>query len=262
MTTLKFDHIDLDLIAASGQCFRWIPLGAGKYAIPVYGTVFAAEQIGPHAVRFEAEWPDACVCEAMEHYFDVQSDYGAILRDIDPADGYLRAAAESEQGIRILRQPLWETIASFIVSQNNNIPRIRTILARLCGGAQAPFPDAADVARLTAQEIRAMGLGYRAEYLLRTAGRFAQEDGEAALRGMAYAPAREWLMACAGIGPKVADCICLYGLGLKEAFPMDVWVKRVLERHYPDGFGQRTSPYAGVYQQYMFAYERKLEGRT
>lgn len=260
MPTLYFDHIDLDRIASSGQCFRWISLSAGKYAIPLRGALYEAEQIAPNAVYVEADLPEALVREAMSDYFDAGSDYDAILRAIDPADAYLRSAAESEGGIRILRQPLWETVASFLISQNNNIPRIRTILARLCGGARAPFPSAEEVARLSPQELRAMGLGYRADYLTRTAERFAQGEEEAALGAMDYAAARERLMTCAGIGPKVADCVCLYGLGMKEAFPTDVWVRRILELRYPKGFGQRSSPYAGVYQQYMFAYERKLEG--
>lgn len=254
MFSISLDQINLAQIAGSGQCFRWRALGDGRWAVPVYGAVFELEQISPREVRVSAQ--GAPRAEAlMREYLDAEADYGAIFAEIDPGDAYLCAAARAGRGIRILRQPLWETAASFIISQNNNIPRIRAIIARLCGGELAPFPPAESVAQMDEAQLRAIGCGYRAGYLLHAARRFAGGD-EARLPAMDRDGARAHLVSYRGIGEKVADCICLYGLGHKDAFPEDVWVRRILASHYPQGFAQRTSRFAGVYQQVMFEYER------
>lgn len=254
MFSITLDRISLKQIAGSGQCFRWKALGDGRWAVPVYGAVFELEQISPGEVRVRTD--AALRAEAlMRAYLDAETDYGAIFAEIDPDDAYLIAAARAGRGIRILRQPLWETTASFIISQNNNIPRIRSIIARLCGGELAPFPPAERVAEMDETQLRAIGCGYRAGYLLHAARQFADGD-DARLPAMDRMDARAHLVSYKGIGEKVADCICLYGLGHKDAFPADVWVKRILASHYPQGFSQRTSRFAGVYQQVMFEYER------
>lgn len=254
MFSIMVDEINLSQIAGSGQCFRWKALGEGRWAVPVYGAVFELEQVSRREVRVSCE--ETPRAEAlMRNYLDAGTDYGAIFMEIDPADIYLCAAAQAGRGIRILRQPLWETTASFIISQNNNIPRIRSIIEKLCGGETKPFPEAAAVALMDETQLRTIGCGYRAGYLLHAARRFAEGD-EDRLRTMSREEARAHLASYKGIGEKVADCICLYGLGHKDAFPVDVWVKRILASHYPQGFAQRTSRFAGVYQQVMFEYER------
>lgn len=257
MVSLTLDALDLDRIADSGQCFRWARLSDGHYAIPLHGTVFTARQTGRDAMRVEGEWDDARVLEAMREYFDADCDYAAIYAGIDPADRALTDAAAYGRGIRILRQPLWEALASFVISQNNNIPRIRGIIERLCGGADAPFPGPQAVAAMGVEALRAAGAGYRAGYLISAAERFTPRE-ESELAALDFARARERLMTYTGIGGKVADCICLFGLGHKRAFPRDVWVKRVLERRYPQGFALEDSDFAGVYQQVLFAHERAL----
>ena len=255
MLTIAFDSIDLDLIAASGQCFRWQRLSDGRYAIPVFGAVFEARQTASDAVTFESEWDESRALAAMRRYFDADCDYARILRDVPPEDEALFEAANLGLGMRILRQPLWETLVSFILSQNNNIPRIRGLIERLCGGALAPFPPAQAVAAMGEESLRALGMGYRAPYVRKAAQRFTSEE-ESRLSAMDYPHAREALTAYAGVGGKVADCVCLYALGHKRAFPVDVWVKRALEAHYPGGFPLADSPYAGVYQQVLFERER------
>lgn len=256
MITLELDTVDLAQIAESGQCFRMAPLEDGRWLVPMGRWMATARQRDARRIELSADGEDGSFLDAARRYFDADTDYLTAIRAIDPSDAYLSAAAEAGRGIRILRQPLFETLISFIVSQNNNIPRIRTIIAKLCGGADKPFPKPKQLAAWTEDELRAIGLGYRAPYVRGAAERF-DESEEARLLEMDYGTAKASLMAYHGVGPKVADCVCLFALGHKKAFPQDVWVKRILARHYPNGFAQMDSPFAGVYQQYMFAYERE-----
>lgn len=250
---LELDTVDLAQIAESGQCFRMAPLGDGSWLVPMGKQILTAKQMDERHIELDA---DESLLETVRTYFDADTAYLNVIGQIDPTDAYLRAAAKAGSGIRILKQPLFETLISFIVSQNNNIPRIRTIIAKLCGGADKPFPEPEQLASWTEEELRAVGLGYRAPYVWEAARRFNSAE-ETRLLQMDYAQAKESLLDYRGVGAKVADCVCLFALGHREAFPQDVWVKRILERHYPKGFQQINSPYAGIYQQYMFAYERK-----
>ena len=253
------DRLDLEQIDQSGQCFRWWREADGVYRIPAFGRVLRARQLAQDRVELdcsEEEWQ-----AVWADYFDMRTDYAAIAGQIDPEDGYLRAAAACGYGIRILRQPLWEVIVAFLISQNNNIPRIRASMARLCG-EEADCPGAQAIARMSEAELRAMGLGYRADYVLRAAQTFSHPGALEALAALPYAGAREYLTGCRGIGPKVADCICLFGLAHRQAFPVDTWVRHIEERHYGGRFpAGRYAGEQGVMQQWMFAYERHEAGR-
>lgn len=250
------EHMNLDQIAQSGQCFRWQPLPSGGYLIPAFGKTLRIRQAAENLFEADcapAEW------DALWHsYFDLDTDYGAIIAGIDPEDAFLTAAAAYGGGIRILRQPLWETIACFIVSQNNNIPRIRGIVGRLCAG-QPGFPSPERVAALGEAALRAMGLGYRAPYLHAAAQRFLRENDGQFLPAAGYSDARARLLQYSGIGEKVADCICLFALHHLEAFPMDKWMKRIVQNRYAGHFPLERYPgVQGVMQQYLFYYERSL----
>lgn len=261
MITKEWNCIHLEQIASSGQCFRWKKTGEGRFLIPAFGRVLQVRQITP--VMFEADCSQQEWKACWADYFDEQTDYDAVIASIPAQDTYLSAAAAYGRGIRILRQPLWETIASFIISQNNNIPRIRSIITRLSAGELTPFPQAETMLQWKEAELRAAGLGYRAPYLHKAARMYLTENAPERLRTLCYPQAREYLMRYPGIGPKVADCICLFGLGHKGAFPMDVWVKRILATHYPQGFRLERYPHtAGILQQYMFYYERTLSERN
>ena len=149
---------------------------------------------------------------------------------------------------------------SFIISQNNNIPRIKGCIEKLCerfGG----FPSAGRIARSGPKGLDGMGLGYRQDYIIDAAIAYhGNGDGstERILRGLTYEEAMRYLTTWRGIGPKVANCICLYGLGHKEAFPRDVWIKRIEAEHFGGHFPEGDYPgYAGVLQQYIFFYERE-----
>lgn len=254
----EFDVINLDQIADSGQCFRWRKKGAGHYEIPCYGEVLEVYQTAEAVVEAD------CTQEAWEnrwaHYFDVGcEDYRRALAGIPGDDAYLSAAARAGRGIRILHQPLWETMASFIISQNNNIPRIKKSLQALCDACGDPvgFPSPECVKSIPEETLRAIGLGYRAPYLIKAARQFEEDHAEKWLPSLGEAEAQTYLTSYLGIGTKVADCIRLFALGQRGTVPVDTWMRRILAEHYPNGLPDAYAPYAGIYQQYMFFYERQ-----
>lgn len=250
--------LNLEKIEQSGQCFRWERLGPHRYRIPAFGKVLDIAQPAPDTLQAH------CAPEEWERlwapYFDMDTDYEAIVRSIDPEDEYLNAAVQAARGIRILRQEPWETLASFLISQNNNIPRIKAIIQRLCQAFGA-FPKPQDIALCDLDRLLGFGLGYRAKYLREAAVRYVR-DGRDKLRIQGdYAQERAYYQGYYGVGEKVADCICLFGLGHKEAFPIDTWIKRIIREQYAGRFPlERYRPHAGVLQQYMFYYERSRTG--
>ena len=251
------------------QAMRWgfAPDGGG-YTGVAFGRVLHVTQDGGsimlHGVdraAYEAVWAD---------YFDLARDYEA-LSDAFCGDEALRTAYAFSRGIRILAQDPWETLCSFILSQNNNIPRIRKIIASLCERFGAPiagtpfyaFPTAERLAEAGMEGLAEIRCGFRAKYVADAAARVASGalDLEA-LRKQSYETAKAALMTVYGVGAKVADCVLLFSLGFYEAFPVDVWVKKVIAKYYGEGFdGRRFGAYAGVAQQYLFYYERSLSGR-
>ena len=194
-------------------------------------------------------------------YFDLDTDYNAIKAEIVELCPALKSAAESISGIRILRQEPWEALCSFIISQNNNIPRIKGIITRLCEcwgekhDGYYSFPSADTLSRLTVEELAPLRAGFRARYILDAAQKVA--DGEIVLEemyGLPIADCRRELMKITGVGVKVAECTLLYGLHRLEAFPIDVWMKRALEKWYPNGLPDCVKGYEGTAQQYLFHY--------
>lgn len=255
---ITFDAINLDQIAYSGQCFRWRKEGDGGYAIPCFGEVLHIRQTAENIV--EADCSEEDWHSRWAAYFDADCpDYAQALAAVPESDQYLMQAAQAGRGIRILRQPLWETMASFIISQNNNIPRITKTLERLCevcGGAEA-FPSPECVGQMTEEQLRQLGMGYRARYIQQAARRFTADRADLLLPSMDEAQAQAYLTSYLGVGMKVADCIRLFALGQHRTFPVDTWIKRILKEHYSQGLPEAYAPYGGIYQQYMFFYERQ-----
>jgi N-glycosylase/DNA lyase len=191
----------------------------------------------------------------------MRRDYGKIKENIRATgDPYLIAAVNYGYGIRILKQDLWETMVTFLVSQQNNIPRIKNIIVKLCAphGGQFPTPDI--LAQYTENDFLSLGLGYRAKYLQVLVEAVLKGNlSFDALRDMNYHDAINFLKCFHGIGNKVANCIALFGLHKMEAFPVDVWIKRIIDEQYAGNFNEkRFLGYAGVVQQYMFFYQRSL----
>ncbi|MCD2493115.1 8-oxoguanine DNA glycosylase [Lacrimispora sp. NSJ-141] len=276
MIVKTFADFDLKQIAASGQCFRLEEAAPGRFnllASDRYLEILdmSARQDIPGAEPSRT-YGFSCTEQEFEEfwspYFDLSADYGAVKRLVPERDRYLRNAVSFGGGIRILRQDLWETMVTFLISQQNNIPRIRRCVRLLCenygntvidlsGQTHYGFPGPDKLASVSEDELRNCSLGYRAKYIRKTARDVS--DGSLCLeafRHMDYATAREALMSCYGIGIKVADCICLFALHHIEAFPIDTHIRQVLEREYPKGFP--VSDYngcAGILQQYIFYYE-------
>lgn len=262
MLTLTLPHLDLDQIAASGQCFTWEPLGPHAWRIPAGDHCLHAAQEGESFTfscseeEFDSFW---------RTYFDLETDYGFLKALVDPEDPYLAAATLHGGGIRVLRQDFWEVLVSFLISQNNNIRRITRSMAALReeygrpleGFRAFPRPDALRPA--TEGVFRAMGLGYRAKYLVRLVEELSGgglEALEQELRSCGDLAAERRLMELYGVGKKVADCICLFGLHRADFFPVDTHIRRILADHYPGGFPySRYQGYLGIIQQYLFYYD-------
>ncbi len=258
------DDFSAKKIFDCGQCFRWNENPDGSYTGVALGRAARVREDGGSVYisgtieDFETVWSD---------YFDFGSNY-ARRRKLCAVDDYMLAASEYGRGIRILNQDRWEALCSFIISQCNNIPRIKKIVetmsslwgegTELEGREYRAFPDAERVAALSERELEPLRSGYRAPYIL-NAARMVSEgrlDLEA-LSKLEYAEAKRRLMELPGIGEKVANCVVLFSLRMPSAFPIDVWIKKAIAEHYPNGldtsvFGEN----AGLAQQYMFYYQR------
>ncbi|MBO4396076.1 MAG: hypothetical protein J5819_06995 [Eubacterium sp.] len=262
------DDFDLDLIAESGQCFRWKKLDENIYRIPYRSKCLDIYYAGDG--RYELSCDDDEFDSIWRDYFDLETCYADIRTRINKADDpFLFGACEYGRGIRILRQDPWETLISFIISQNRNIPAIKKSIELLCeaagktgrsadGNSYYVFPAPEDILSLSENDLSECRLGYRCRYVHEAAKSVAQGDID--LYGLINSPGVETinsLTSICGVGAKVANCVSLFGLHHIDAFPIDVWIKRILENEYPDGYPmEKYSPYNGVYQQYMFYYYR------
>lgn len=262
-----------------GQCFRWHRQDDGSYRGVAMGRLLTVRKDsssimlqGATVQEFNSTW---------RKYFDLDRDYGQIKSRL-AEDEVLKRAVEFGYGIRILNQDIWETLVSFIISANNRIPRIMRTVESLCacygerrkasGAEYYSFPGPGTIASLSEDEVRSCGCGFRAPYIIDAARRVS--GGEVDLDGireMDTVHARKSLMELRGVGPKVADCVLLFSMHKYDAFPVDVWVKRVMEHFYikeDAGLGriqeyasEKFGNLAGFAQQYLFYYIRELFGR-
>lgn len=247
-----------------GQCFRWNADENGVYRGVAHGV----------AAKVWTENGSVFISGSMEqftnvwhNYFDMERDYVQAREQLS-IDEYTRAAAEYGAGIRILKQDKWEALCSFIISQCNNIPRIKKIVETLCtcfgepveldGVTMFTFPSAEKVAQLTVDDLAPLRCGYRAPYIIGAAQAVA--DGSLDLEALSksdFTTALKALKAMNGIGDKVANCVILFGLCIPDAFPIDVWMKKALAAHYPNDFDPKIfGTNAGLAQQYIFYYAR------
>ena len=258
----QVSDFDLAETLDCGQCFRWDALPDGSFRgiaflrqLHVYldGDTFVLD--GASEEDFQRYW---------RGYFDLDFDYGAVRSQLSAQDPVMAEAARFAPGIRLLKQEPWEALCSFIISQNNNISRIKGIIARLCqcfgdpipgGGYSYPGPER--LCGLSPEDLQPLRCGFRAPYILSAARLVA--DGTVDLPAIGSLPlpeAREQLMRIKGVGPKVAECALLYGMHRLDAFPMDVWIKRAMSTLFPGKKPEDFGPYAGIAQQYLFHYSR------
>lgn len=263
------DHFDIRQICDSGQCFRMTQRDENTYSVIASGRYLEIEQNREGLVfscgeeEFEEFW---------RRYFDLDRDYGAYMATVNPNDRYLVNAVQFGSGIRILHQDLWEMTASFLISQQNNIVRICRCIRNICerygeervnfrGETYHTFPAPKALAYLPEDELKECNLGYRSKYVVCTARSIAEgEVNLEAVRKMRYKDAKAQLLKLYGVGEKVADCICLFGLHHLEAFPVDTHILQAMEKHYKRGFPRRRyKGYEGVMQQYVFYWELRGE---
>lgn len=235
--------VDLDKITKSGQCFRF--RRNGMYY-----------QYGPHVVMqlgSKKLWVEDCVGSV----FTQTIDYAHIENLMQLRGGYLERCASAGHGLLILNQPLFETIISFIVSQNNNIKRIEGIITKLCGGPDRPFPLRDELLNLSINDWENLGVGYRASYLYK-AVHICDNVFLSNLKTCgATSNQLDLLQTISGVGPKVANCIALFALKAYSAFPEDVWIKRIVSTEFNGYFDLSwCRDFAGIVQQYMFYYGR------
>lgn len=278
-TVKDVEDFDLDQIFDCGQCFRWDRNDDGSYSGIAFGT--------PSRIKWykdekrleihncgEKEFNDI-----WKKYFDLDRDYGQIKKYLSEHDEVIKSAIKYGSGIRILNQDKWETLLSFIISQNNNIPRIKKCINSLAenlgekvgqyeGKEYYDLPSADTLASANLDDLAPCRLGYRAKYLIETA-KAVKADGMESLYGLGNedvtaAEAVEALRKYCGVGPKVANCISLFSMGKIDSFPIDVWVRKVMNRLY--GIDEkdvkkmvsiaqeRFGNYGGIAQQYLFYY--------
>ncbi len=268
------EHFNVAQIFDCGQAFRFLPVPApdGSFAVGgvAYGKYVEFSQSGDmltirNSTREEYE-------KIWKHYLSLDVDYNEIQRDLKARfdSEVFEKAVEVGDGIRLLRQEPWECVCSFIISQNNNIPRIRKIIESLSekygdeiefdGKKYYAFPTPETLVEAGIDEIFALRTGFRAKYIYDAARMVAEGELDLArLFELDTDGALSELCRVKGIGPKVASCALLFAFEKYEAFPVDVWVKKILEKYFPDGLDIKSlGDYAGIAQQYLFFYERYI----
>lgn len=265
-TIFQFDAYGFDLATTlfCGQSFSWQVCGqgvyqgvAGRYAAKVWqnDNLLFVQSLGAADAGEKAFW---------QHYFAVQEDYPA-LHAVFTENQQLAVCINHCPGIRMLRQPFWDSLLSFIISQNNHMQRIAGIASRLreqfgdklAQGVYA-FPTPAQLASQPLEALAPLRAGFRAKYLLDAAQKVhSGQVEEAAIRQMPLPQARLALQQIYGVGPKVADCVLLYGMGRDEIIPMDVWMKRAIQRIFPQGLPAACGDKQGIAQLYVFHWARE-----
>ena len=264
-----------------GQCFRWDEEQDGNYTGIVKNNVINVKKVD-NSIAFESLGADNLE-ELVIDYFDLNRDYEKIKDELSKIDEYLANSIKYGSGIRILNQDLWETIISFIISANNNIPRIKGIINRISqkygteiewkGKRYYTFPTVENLAKATVEDLRSLGLGFRDIRVYNTTHKILEKqvDLEKLHQEVDTQKVRDTLLTLDGVGPKVADCILLFStLKRFDVFPIDVWVRRVMNELYIKNEDEtkvnkkdieklakeKYGNLEGIAQQYLFYWKR------
>ncbi len=275
------DCFELDHIFDCGQCFRWNKQEDGSYIGVISSGVLRVSK-NKNTVSFEGML-DGDINSIVYDYFDLETDYASLKRELGVIDDNMKKSIKFGFGIRILNQDLWETIISFIISANNNIPRIKGIIDRISkkvgkriewdGKEYYLFPTIEEMATLSVSDLRELGTGFRDKRIYKTTQMILEKQVDLnELESLNDTnEIREELLKLDGVGEKVADCIMLFALKRFDSFPIDVWVRRVMNTLYIHNedetkvnkkdiklaadnlFGDK----AGIAQQYLFYWARE-----
>lgn len=254
-------NFDPFLSCECGQCFRFEKQSDENYLLFAMGRRLDIKKVD--SGWFFDDIDEEEFREKFFSYFDLDRDYGEIIKSFEH-DKVITEAVTTGSGIRIFRQDPFETLISFIISQNNNIPRIKKIIESLCRllGKEEngfySFPSAESIVECGIEGLAPIKSGFRAKYIFDASEKVAKGEIDLSEIGkIGYENALTELKKIKGVGDKVANCVLLFGFGYYEAFPIDVWVKRVIAESYGEGFDPKTlGKYAGIAQQYLFNHRR------
>ena len=274
----EITDFDLEQTLECGQCFRFYKQDEEDYVVVAFNKLLHIKQSGNQLIFFNTEKPD--VENIWIPYFDLERDYNEIKSFLLKKDSKLEEAIKEKWGIRILNQEFYETLISFIISQNKQIPHIKQLVRRISeeygeylgevnGERYYSFPDVKTLGTITEEAFREMKTGFRAPYLYDAAQKLATGViSMETLKGLNENETRDKLISIKGVGEKVANCVMLFSLGFREAFPVDVWIKRIMESVYFNGEDtpkdqiqlfakEQYGEYGGYAQQYLFCFGRE-----
>ena len=276
MVSVKIPFLDLAKVADSGQAFRIKVIDTAHIELVAYGRYLQVAKTGKDTFAFSCTEDEFNTI--WKTYFDLDRDYKKIVKSIGKDDDYLLKASEFGYGIRILKQDIFETTISYIISQRRSIPSITTSVERiskLCGKKiKAPrleepfvkplekeyyaFPTPEELNKLPFNDLENTGVGYRAPYIARAAEEFRSGKLDPdALAQLSDDDLYKALTAMYGVGTKVANCVMLFGFHRVGRFPVDVWIKRIEDKYYGGHFEAEKYPdTAGILQQFMFYFIR------
>lgn len=273
MLEIKVKCFNLKYTLECGQCFRWKRVEEGKerYIGVIKDRVIDIEQINNRLIIYSDK--EDGLEKVVKEYFDLEKDYSLLEQKISLIDDNIKESVKNTSGIRILNQDLFETIISYIISANNNIKRISRSVDKISEmyGQEVKydnksyylFPTLEQLSKATVEDLLSCSVGFRAKYIKNTVKEIMEDNNILNnLPNMTTQKAREMLLGFMGVGPKVSDCILLFSLKKSEVFPIDVWVKRVMEKLYfkqnvtmkqiskyaEENFGKD----AGIIQQHLF----------
>ncbi len=272
--SLSAPDFSLRLSMDCGQVFGW--KWDGEWCTGMIGGCAVALSQAGDCIRYMSE--PGTDPAAIASYLGLDEDYGRIIRSIC-VDGFMKRAVRAAPGLRILKQDRWPCLGSYILSSNNRVERIQSLVGRisvrmgkahsLLGRLVHAFPEPGTLAACREKEIRSCGAGFRAPYLRESARMLAAGEVDLdSVAGLPYAEAKESLKRLPGVGDKVADCVLLFAFSMYEAFPVDVWIKRAVERVYFDSRDLKTREihefarsrfgrYAGYAQEFIYYYARR-----
>ena len=281
---IKANSFELADIFDCGQCFRWNIEDDGSYTGVFKKIVLNVKKIDDEVFFNGVNYGSTDSIEEINHYFDLNRNYDELKSKLEKIDDYMKNSIEFGKGIRILNQDLWETIISFIISANNNIPRIKGIIDRLSekygekleydGRKYYSFPEPIALKDVSVSEYRSLGLGFRDIRLYETTQKILNNEFD--LNGqwnLDTGAVYKNLLELSGVGPKVADCILLFSeLKRFDVFPIDVWIRRVMNDLYIHNddetkvskvqiqklADEKFGSLKGLAQQYLFYWRRSL----
>ena len=277
------DSFDLEHIFECGQCFRWNKQEDGSYIGIVKDAVISVKKEN-NRIIFKGNCYNNNFENIIKNYFDLETDYSLYKDKLSSIDDYLKQSIVFGSGIRILRQDLWECIISFIISANNNIPRIKKIIEKLSlnygekiefeGKHYYTFPTVESLSKASVEDLRNLGTGFRDKRIYNTTNMILskQVDLEKIKSLNDTNEMRNELLKLDGVGPKVADCILLFSLKRLDVFPIDVWVRRVMNELYIHNEDEekvnknelqklareKFFDLSGLAQQYLFYWKREM----